>query len=130
MSAASKPVTFSVKVTVIGTEASFVGLVADELIATPGMVLSTVMENWGAAVLALPATSVATPAPILAVTAPLAVGAMLAVYVLASICVKLLSAPFVTVMSEAMKLLTSSVNVTVIGIEVSPVGLVAEDVID
>ena len=50
-----------------------------EVMATPGMLSLKVIENCGAAALALPAVSVAAAAAILAVTAPFAVGVMVAV---------------------------------------------------
>ena len=75
----SNPVTFSVNWKVIGMVARLVGLVALDVMLRPGMVLSKVIVKPAAAASALPAISVAAPAPMLAVTAPLAVGVIVAV---------------------------------------------------
>src|SRR6185295_9997503 len=78
--------------------------------ATVGAELLKVIENGGAAVLALLAVSVAAPAATLTVTAPLAVGVMVAVYVEPLTGVKLLTVPFVTATSLAVKPVTDSLK--------------------
>jgi len=80
ISVTAKPVTFSLNVTVIGMEVDPVGPVKLDAMATVGATVSAnVMENSGAAMLSLPAASVAAPAAILTVTAPLAAGVIVPV---------------------------------------------------
>src|SRR5258708_7870907 len=105
----------------------FVGLVALGGVAAVGLGGLDLVEN-GVALLALLSTSKAAPAAMLAVTAPWAVGVMVAVKVLASVVAKLPSVPLLTVISPASKPVMFSVNVIVIGMLVCFVGLVNVEV--
>ena len=90
---------------------------------------SDVIENVLDAAFALPAASVTRLAATDTVIVPAAVGVTSNVYVVALVDVKPVMVPSVTVTSEETNLFTASLNVTVIGIDESLVGLVAVEVI-
>jgi hypothetical protein len=100
-----------------------------ELVASMTPAWSDVIENVLDAAFALPAASVTRLAATDTVIVPAAVGVTSNVYVVALVDVKPVMVPSVTVTSEETNLFTASLNVTVIGIDESLVGLVAVEVI-
>jgi hypothetical protein len=76
ISPTTKPVTLSLNVIVTGIGEVFVVADAVDVMLTVGTVLSYVLLSCVAAVLLLPAASVATPAAMSTVTAPWALGVM------------------------------------------------------
>jgi hypothetical protein len=99
--------------------------VVDETLETVGAVESYVIENCVAAVLPLPAVSLAPPVGTSTVTLPSSDGVIVAVYD-APLPLKLATEPFPTVRSPDVNPVTDSLNVIVIGIGDVFVGLLAE----
>src|SRR4051794_5303030 len=121
MSAAAKPLTGSLKVTVTGIREAPVGSDAVEVMVTEGALRSEVTTRSEAAALALPAPSVAAPAPTLTLTGPSAAGVTSKVYV-APVPRRPEAVPLVTVTSARANPVTGSLKAAVTGMVAALVG--------